>query len=111
MPYKASGPHFSRKRFDAILKKKREEEEAALRALEKERRKEYEDAYASLKGRLDEQVARLLEQANAAAAQQVPIQGPSRIVSGPDYSGIAQAHHNLMMANDEDEAIALLLLS
>ena len=104
---KASGPYFTRDRFEALLKKKRLEEEAELRAQEEKRQAEFAKAYADFKARADAQIAKLLEQANAAAAQQLPIGSPGQINLGPDYS-LHAAHH---AAQDEDDAIALLLLS
>ena len=105
---KASGPYFTRKRFDEILKKKRLEEEAELRAQEEKRQAEFAKAYADFKARADAQIAKLLEQANAAAAKQLPIGSPGQINLGPDYSLHAANH---AAAQDEDDAIALLLLS
>src|SRR6478752_6226685 len=89
---KASGPYFTRKRFDEILKKKRIEEEAELKAQEEKRQEEFAKAYADFKARADAQIAKLLEQANAAAAQQLPIGSPGQINLGPDYS-LHAAHH------------------
>jgi hypothetical protein len=106
MPAKA-GPTFTRRRFRKIL----EEEEARLEAerqkLAEQERQRIADAVAARRAQIQEQVHRLLEQANAAAGVPLPLGQPASVTM-PDYSAL---HGMTQDEQDEDEAIALLLLS
>ena len=112
MPSKASGSYFTRKRFDELLEKERKAAEAKRKKLEKKRALELAKLAAEKRKTADDLIAKLLADSNAAAARlrELPVGSPSPFNFAVDYSGIAQAHHDRMMAQDEDDALSLLLL-
>src|SRR6185437_7302720 len=91
MPSKASGPYYTRKRFEKLQDELRAKEQAERLEAKKKRQLEIAEARAAIKARADAKIAELLKQANVAAG--LPA-GPIRAELAPDYSGLAQAHHN-----------------
>ncbi len=111
MPAKAGGGWFSRKKFEEFLEEEEKLREALRKGEQDKREKELADAYAEFRSPADRIVKELLDNANAAAAQYAnrPLSSPGHITVGPDYSMFARIHAHRMQ--DEDDAIALLLLN
>lgn len=116
MPAKASGPYYTRKRYRELLEAQEAERRAEMAIATAASQKQLDAAVAKAESARRKVIEALRKQADDYAQQargaslQRPTQGIVDALRHSAMAGQAKASHDKLMADDEEEAISLLLL-